>query len=195
LTARIWPRSSSVAALQPGARAAGVAGDRLGVEAAIVRGRVFAGAGGAQGEPAHRGGGPVVGNAGDDGQPRPAVGAVGERVAVAPLERVQHLGAAARAGGGVRHHAGARRRGHAVGDVDAASAGESALAARSMRSMRASGGACAGRLAMNRSIVAAGPRSRMLTPSPSLANRTVANRTVADVEHARSARVSPGTAS
>ena len=39
---------SAVAAFEPGPRSAGGAGDRLGVEAAVVRRVVFAGAGGAQ---------------------------------------------------------------------------------------------------------------------------------------------------
>ena len=57
------------------------AGDGLGVEAPVGGVVVLGRAGRAQGEPAHGGIGPVVGKAQGDGEPRPAVGAVDERVA------------------------------------------------------------------------------------------------------------------
>ena len=73
-------------------RAAGGAGDRLGVEAAVGRIGVLAGAVGAHREAGHGGGRPVVGQAGDDREARAAVGAGDERVPVAPVGRVGQLG-------------------------------------------------------------------------------------------------------
>ena len=100
------------------------------------------------------------------------MGAVGERVAIAPLARVEHLGAALRAGGGVGHHAGARQRSAGCRRMrNVASSGDGWLGARSIRSIRASGGASSGRLATSRAIASAGPHSRMMTPSPSLATQ------------------------
>src|SRR5450759_4972939 len=63
--------------------------DRLGVEPTVARVGVLPGAGGTQRVRGHGGGGPVVGHVGDDREPRPAVGAVDERVAeAAVVERV-----------------------------------------------------------------------------------------------------------
>jgi len=115
---------AAVAAFQPGARAAGMAGDRLRVEAAVVRRPVLGGAGGAEVERPHRGSLPVVGNALDDRQPRAAMGAVGERVAVAPLKGVERLGAALRAGRGIRDDAGACARSGARHDAECGVSGQ-----------------------------------------------------------------------
>ncbi len=70
-----------------------------GVEAAVGRILVLAATGGAQRKPGHRRAGAVVGNVRDDGEARPAVGAVDERVAVAAVGRVEQLAQAVGAGG------------------------------------------------------------------------------------------------
>ena len=57
----------------------------------------------------HRRARAVVRDAGDDREARAAVGAVGERVAVAPVGGVAQLGQAALAGRGVRGHRRVRR--------------------------------------------------------------------------------------
>ncbi len=62
------------------------------VEAAVEGIVVFSLAGGAHGEVGHGGEGAVVGDVFDDGVTRAAVGAVGERVAVAPVGRVEDFG-------------------------------------------------------------------------------------------------------
>ena len=89
-------------------RPAGVAGDRLGVETAIGRISVFLRAGVAQGERRHGRHGAVIGDAGDDAQPRPAMGAIGERIAIAALERIGDLRRAGRADRGIRRDLGMR---------------------------------------------------------------------------------------
>ena len=75
--------------------------DRLGVETAIRRVAIFGLARGAQPELAHRGPGAIVRKLIDDRCPRTAVGAVGERVAVASVVRVEQLAQAIVAGGDV----------------------------------------------------------------------------------------------
>ncbi len=80
----------AVAQRRPAVRAA----DGLGVEAPVGGIGVFARAFGAHLERRHRGGGAVVGQGGDDREPRAAVGAVDERVAVAPVGRVALFGRA-----------------------------------------------------------------------------------------------------
>jgi hypothetical protein len=72
------------------------------VEAAVGRIAVLALTGRAHGEAGHGCARPVVGDARDDGEPRPAIRAVDERVAVAPIRRVEQLGEAVTAGGRVR---------------------------------------------------------------------------------------------
>ena len=66
---------------QPQRRPARRTGDRLGVEPPVGRVLVFGPALGTHREAGHRGPRPVVGQLPDDRPPRPAVGAVGERVA------------------------------------------------------------------------------------------------------------------
>ena len=73
------------------------AGDRLGVEAAVGRVGVLGRARGAHREVGHRGGGPVVGQPGDDREPWTAVGAGDERVAVAAVAGVKQFAQAVRA--------------------------------------------------------------------------------------------------
>ncbi len=90
---------------QPGA--AVVAGDRLGVVAAVGRVGVLPGAGDAHREAGHGGGRPVVGQVQGDGEPGPAVGAGDERVPVAAVGRVGQLGQAVGADGGVGGDQGA----------------------------------------------------------------------------------------
>ena len=113
-------------------RAARRAGVGLGVEATVGGVVVLGLAGRAHREAGHRGGRPVVGHVEHDRVPRPAVRAVGERVAVAAVAGVVDLGQAVGAGGAVDAHGhvgragtvarrrcgsrrGARRRG-ALGD-------------------------------------------------------------------------------
>lgn len=93
-----------------------MAGDRLRVEPSVVRRLVFTGARGTQVKQPHRGGSPIVRNSLDDRQARTTMGAVGERVAVAPFAGVEHFGAALRTGCGVGHHAGARPGRNTVSD-------------------------------------------------------------------------------
>ena len=76
------------------------------MKAPIRRVFVFPPAVWAEGKGRHAGVGTVVGNGADDAQARPAMGAVGEGVAIAPVRRVGDLGGAGGAGGGVRHHPG-----------------------------------------------------------------------------------------
>ncbi len=87
------------------------AGDRLGVEAAVGGIFVLASAVGAHRKPGHRRVRAVVGRATDDREPRPALRAVDERVAVAPVGRVEELPQAVVAGGDVGgNRSGARGR-------------------------------------------------------------------------------------
>ncbi|MPN22237.1 hypothetical protein SDC9_169620 [bioreactor metagenome] len=72
------------------------------MEAAVGRVGVLRGAVRTHGEPAHRGRRPVVRQILDDRQPWAAVGAGGERVAVAAVGRVGHLGQTVRAGRDIR---------------------------------------------------------------------------------------------
>ena len=76
---------------------------RLGVEAAVGDRVVLALTVRAHGERRHRRGRAIVGNVAGDREARPAVGAVGERIAVAPIVRVEdlarHSGQVARSGG------------------------------------------------------------------------------------------------
>ena len=78
----------SVHARQAQGRAATRAGDRLGVEAAVGRIGILRRARRAHGERAHRRVGAVVGRSVDDRQARPAMRAIGEGVAKAPLRKV-----------------------------------------------------------------------------------------------------------
>ena len=77
---------------QPQLRPADGAGVGLGVEPAVGRVVVLVKALGAHLEVRHGGHGPVVGHRAGYGEPRPAVRAVGERVAVAPVRGVEELG-------------------------------------------------------------------------------------------------------
>jgi hypothetical protein len=77
------------------------AGVGLGVEAAVERILVLGLAAVAHPEAGHRGQRPVVGDAADDREARPAVGAVDERIAVAAIGGVPQLGQAVGAGRGV----------------------------------------------------------------------------------------------
>ena len=92
-------------------RPAGGAADGLGVEAPVGRILVLAAAVGAHVERGHRRVRPVVGHRADDREARPAVRAVHERVAVAPVGGVEELAEAVVAGRDVgRDERGARRR-------------------------------------------------------------------------------------
>ncbi len=96
---------------QPHLGATDGAGHRLGMEAAVERVLVFGGTVRAERETRHGGVGPVVGDVTDDGETRAAVGAVDERVAIAPIGRVEQL---AQAVGADAH---IRRDGHKGGRV------------------------------------------------------------------------------
>jgi len=71
------------------------------VKAAVARVVVFLLAVRAHGKDAHGRVGPVVGNVGDDGKARAAVGAVDERIAIATIAGVEQLSQAVRADGDV----------------------------------------------------------------------------------------------
>ena len=89
----------------PGERNGGPArraGDGMRMEAAIPGIPVLGPARLAHREPGHGGVGPVVGDVRGDGETRPAVGAVGERVAVPAGAGIPDLGEAVLAGGNVR---------------------------------------------------------------------------------------------
>ncbi len=92
--------------LQPEPRPAVGAGDRLGVEAAVGGVVVFGRAGGAHRELRHRRPHSVVGKTAKDRETRPAMGAVGEGVAVATLCGVPDLGGTGGAGCSVGGDAG-----------------------------------------------------------------------------------------
>ncbi len=100
-TRRIAPRQ---------ARPAPGAGVRLRVESAVRRVVVLGLAGGAHGEPDHRRCRPVVRHADDDGVAGPAVRAVGERIAMAAVRGIVHLGQAVDARCAVDAHRDIRRR-------------------------------------------------------------------------------------
>ena len=84
------------------ARPAGMAGGRLGVKAAVARIFILGAARCAHRKVAHRGQRTVVRHAFDDGEARPAVGAVDERITVATVARVEQFAETVAAGGDVR---------------------------------------------------------------------------------------------
>ena len=98
--------AASNAELRPARRA----GDRLGVEAPVAGIVVLRRALAQSGKPAMVVLRPVVGQAKRDGEPGAAVGAVDERVAVAPVGRVEQLGQAVLAHRHVRRHERPARR-------------------------------------------------------------------------------------
>ena len=77
---------------------------RLGVEATVARVVVLRLTGRAHDEAAHGGVGAVVGQRLDDTEARPAVGAVGEWIAVAAVGGIQHFGQTVGAGGDIGQH-------------------------------------------------------------------------------------------
>ena len=111
------------AAAGPGqrhARAAVRAGVRLGVKTPVRRVVVLGPAGRAHREAGHCGVRPVVGDVAHDREAGAAVGAVGERVAKAPVGGVEQLGEAVGAGGAVGRDRGARlAAGRALPDREA----------------------------------------------------------------------------
>ena len=86
------------------------------MEAPVERIGIFLRTGGTHGKDIHRGGGPIVGKALDDGEARAAVGAVDEGVVVTAVRGVEKLAEAVGAGSDVgrdeRSALGARVRGH-----------------------------------------------------------------------------------
>ena len=84
--------------------------DRLGVKTPIGRIDIFRLALWAQGELGHRGSRPIVGQLPNDRPARPAVGAVGEGIAVAALGRIANFGKTKIAGGQVGGNGRLRRR-------------------------------------------------------------------------------------
>ena len=90
------------------ARAALRTGVGLRVEAPVAGVLVLGPAGRAHLEAGHRGVRPVVGDVSHDREARPAVGAVGERVAKAAVGGIEQLGEAVGAGGAVGRNRGAR---------------------------------------------------------------------------------------
>ena len=83
---------------------------------------------------------PVVGDAADDREARPAIRAVDERVAVAAVGRVEQLARGSRAGGGVRRHERGAAEALARRDREAVRAARR-HGSRRIASTRASGGA------------------------------------------------------
>ena len=117
------PQGAPGAIEQAQAGAAGRAANGLGVVAAVVGGLVLALAVGAHREPGHGGVGPVVGDVAHDGEARPAVGAVDERVPVTPVGGVEQLAQAVGAGGRVGRDQGPALAGGVAGrDLKAAPA-------------------------------------------------------------------------
>ena len=95
------------------------AGDRLRMEAAVGRVAVFGMTGRAQPERRHRRADAVERDAERDREPRPAMGAVGEGVAMAPPAGIERFRRAGQANGCVRRDPGARRAAPAGGDMEA----------------------------------------------------------------------------
>ena len=84
-------------------------GNRLGVETPVGRIGILGGTGGAHAEPAHGGGGAIVGKIEDDRPTRAAVGAGGKGMAVTPVARRRDVGQAGWAEGDIgRNRGGAR---------------------------------------------------------------------------------------
>ncbi len=83
-------------------RAAGRAGIGLGVETAVGGIVIFPLAGGAHAKGRHGGVGAIIGHPLQDGEARPAVGAVGEGIGMAPVLGISDLGKAGRTGGQIR---------------------------------------------------------------------------------------------
>ena len=111
-------RGVPAVAHQARAGPARVARDRLGVEPAVGRILVLRGARRAQREAGQGRRGAIVGHAGHDRQARAAVGAGRERIAIAPPERIEHLGRARRADRRVGGDLGARRPSLAREDLE-----------------------------------------------------------------------------
>ncbi len=95
------------------ARTARRAGSGLRMVAAVACILVLAAAGRAQGEAPHGGVGSIVRQRRDDAEARPAMRAVGERIAVAPVGGIEHFRQAVRAG----RHVGQDERRHRPGRV------------------------------------------------------------------------------
>ena len=102
---------------QPQPGPAGRAADRLRVKPAVGGILVFRRAARAHGEARHRGQRPVVGHVPDNREPRPAVGAVDERVAEPAVGRIGEFPQAVIAGGGIGRDQGGALPGRvALGD-------------------------------------------------------------------------------
>ena len=94
--------------------------DRLGVKATINRIVILPRTGRTHRKVRHRQGGPVVGQIGDDGVTRSAVGARNERTAETAVGRVSHLAQAIRTGRNIRRHQRSRGiDGLALDDLEA----------------------------------------------------------------------------
>ena len=160
------------------------AGHGLGVEPPVGRVAVLGVAGVAQGEGAHRRLRPVVRELLDDRGARPAVGAVGERVAVPPVRGVEQLAQAVVAGGDVgREQAIGRRGGDALvdGERDGQVRGQlrPSSGATVTRSTRARGGASVRRRRAKASSAATGPAASTSTRPAALRTRPASPSSVA----------------
>ena len=141
------------------------AGVGLGVKAPVERVVVLALAVGAHGKGRMVVSGPVVGDVADDGEARPAVGAVGEGIAVAAVGGVEQLAQAVGAGGDVgRDELVAARLGHAVADLETRRSRWGGASATSTATMRARGGASAVRSWTKASRAGGGPSTSISTP-------------------------------
>ncbi len=106
--ALVVPRGAGVAIAghtsvhKPETGAADRTGRGLGVEAPVGGRGVFRRAMRAERKTAHGGGGPVIGNGAGDGVARPAIGAVGESIAITAVGRIAHVRKAVRADAHIR---------------------------------------------------------------------------------------------
>ncbi len=109
---------AAVEANQGSPRAATVAGNRRVMKAPVRRVPIFGKAGRAHLEGRHGRSRTVDRRAFQDGQARPALGAIGKRIAIAALERAEHLRGAGIADRGVRRDFAGNRAARAVGDAE-----------------------------------------------------------------------------
>ena len=90
----------------------------LGMEAPIGRILILGRAGRTHLELGHAGVGAIIGDRANDAQPRPTMGAVGERIAIAAIARVGDLGGAGCTGCGIGNHPGLHQTGPALDDAE-----------------------------------------------------------------------------
>ena len=114
---RVQRNRGTIGSLKPCSRAAGIAGYWLRMEATISRILILGATGRAHRKRAHRGARAVIRNAFDDRQPWAAMRAIGERIAIAPRERIEDFYYAFGAGGSIGDDTGLHARCLACDDV------------------------------------------------------------------------------